>query len=195
MRCRFQLFSAIVAAAAIVSAGCERSGVLGKPMPAVPSAGESGAAAGAGGSGGSLHLAQAQTGLPTASLLVGPTQLKAEVCRSIPEVATGLMHRKSIGPEETMFFVFGTPQRRSFYMKNVPFPIAAAYIDPEGVIRQIVQLKAMDETPVPSDSDNIQYVLETAPDWFDRHGLGVGVVVATEKGPLQATLARTAQVR
>lgn len=142
-----------------------------------------------------MYLSHAQTNLSTAKLWVGPLQVNAELCRSVPEVATGLMHRTGIGPEDTMLFVFGTGERRSFYMRNVSFPISAAYIDSEGIIREIIALKAMDETPVWSSSDNIQYVLEAAPDFFLRHNLGPGVLVATDRGALRETLARTAQVR
>ncbi len=114
---------------------------------------------------------------------------------TIPQVATGLMHRTGIKPEESMLFVFGTKQRRSFYMKNVTFPIAAAYIDGDGVIQEIVQLKAMDKTPVPSKSESIQYVLETAPDWFERHGVGPGMLIVTDRGPMSEKLAPFTRVQ
>lgn len=111
------------------------------------------------------------------------------------EVATGLMHRTGIGQDETLFFVFGRGEPRAFYMKNVPFPISAGYIDSDGILQEIVQLKAMDETSIPSKSSNIQFVLEAAPDWYQRNGIGPGALIATERGPLSATLGPTAQVR
>jgi uncharacterized membrane protein (UPF0127 family) len=105
-----------------------------------------------------------------------------------------MMHRKGVGTNDAMFFAFAIGQQRSFYMKNVDFPIAAAYIDTDGVVQEIVQLKARDVTPVPSQSDRIQYVLETAPDWFTRNNVGVGALVTTPKGELRATLARLARL-
>lgn len=141
-----------------------------------------------------FHLARAQTNLPIVKLLIGPHELDAELCTTVTQVATGLMHRKGIGTNDAMFFVFAIGQQRSFYMKNVPFPIAAAYIDSDGIIQEIVQLKAMDATPVPSKSERIQYVLETAPDWFARNGVGVGALVTVPAGELRATLARRAQL-
>lgn len=141
------------------------------------------------------HLNHAQTNLPRVRLMVGPKQLTAELCTTVTQVATGLMHRKAIGPDDAMFFAFGTRQQRSFYMKNVPFPIAVAYIDAEGVVDEVVHLKAMDTTPVPSQSANIQYVLETAPDWFERNGISKGALVTTIQGPLDTTVARLAQLQ
>lgn len=141
------------------------------------------------------YLDQPQTNLMRVKLMIGPTETLSEVCLTVSEVSTGLMHRKSIGPEETMFFAFGEGQPRAFYMKNVPFDIAAAYIDSDGVLQEVVTLKAMDETPVVSKSTDIQYVLEAAPDWFSRHGIMSGALVRAEKGPLGKAFAGLARLR
>lgn len=140
-----------------------------------------------------LHQMRAQTNLPQVKLYVGAHEITSDLCATVTQVATGLMWREGIGAEETMFFVFGSPQQRSFYMKNVPFPISAGYIDSEGVLQEIVQLKAMDPTPVPSRSDRIQFVLEAAPDWFERKGVAVGTLLTTPDGPLKG-LVRRAQL-
>jgi uncharacterized membrane protein (UPF0127 family) len=141
-----------------------------------------------------FHSNRAQTNLPIVKLLIGPHELDAELCTTITQVATGMMHRKGVGTNDAMFFVFAIGQQRSFYMKNVDFPIAAAYIDTDGVVQEIVQLKAREVTPVPSKSERIQYVLETAPDWFTRNNVGVGALVTTPKGELRTTLARLARL-
>jgi uncharacterized membrane protein (UPF0127 family) len=138
---------------------------------------------------------RAQTGLPRVKLWLGSKETSAELCYTVTQIATGLMHRQSIGENETMFFVFGGPGERSFYMRNVPFDIDVAYIDTEGVIREIVRLKAKDEQGVPSKSDQIQYVLEAAPDYFTKNGLGPGTLIATDKGSLKQVLAPLAQLR
>ena len=135
-----------------------------------------------------LHLAYAQPKLPTVKLRLGAHELDAELCRTITQIATGLMFRTGIGPEDGMLFVFAQPHQPAFYMKNVPFDIDVAYLDDEGVITEIVRLKAQDRTPVPAKSDRVQFVLETAPDYFPKHGLAPGTVVVTDRGPLKATL-------
>ncbi|MCW5559389.1 MAG: DUF192 domain-containing protein, partial [Verrucomicrobiae bacterium] len=101
------------------------------------------------------------------------------------QIATGLMFRPGIQGDECMLFVFPRPQPVGFYMKNVSFDIDAAYMDSAGVIQQIVRLKKMDETPVPSKSQEIQFVLETAPGWFETNGIGVGTVVKTPRRSLR----------
>lgn len=141
------------------------------------------------------HLDQAQTKLPRVRLHLSTKSVDAELCTTLTQVATGLMFRPGIGPNDAMLFVFRGGARRSFYMKNVDFDINAAYIDTEGVIRQIVTLKKREETPVPSEADNIQFVLETAPDWFTRNGIGVGTLIQTDQGDLRSTLAHLAQLQ
>lgn len=142
-----------------------------------------------------FHLATAQVNLPRVRLWIGAREIVSEVCVTVPQIATGLMHRPSIGPEETMLFVFGSARERSFYMKNVPFDIDVAYIDPDGVIQEIVRLKANDAKGVPSRSSRIQFVLEAAPDYFTRNGFGPGTLIATDRGGLAQTLAPLAQLQ
>jgi len=142
-----------------------------------------------------FHLATAQVNLPRVRLWIGAREIVSEVCVTVPQIATGLMHRPSIGPEETMLFVFGSARERSFYMKNVPFDIDVAYIDPEGVIQEVVRLKANDAKGVPSRSSRIQFVLEAAPDYFTRNGFGPGTLIATDRGGLVQTLAPLAQLQ
>jgi uncharacterized membrane protein (UPF0127 family) len=140
------------------------------------------------------HLPHAQSRLPSVRVFAGAHEIEAEVCITLEQVATGLMFREGIAEDKGMLFVFRTPRQRAFYMKNVGFPIDAAYIDEEGVIQEVVQLKPMEETPVVSKSDRIQFVLETAPDWFTRRGLGAGTLVMTERGPLKQALAGSARL-
>lgn len=136
-----------------------------------------------------LHLAYAQPKLSTVRLRLGAHEMDAEVCRTMTQIATGLMFRPGIGPDDGMLFLFARPHQTAFYMKNVRFDIDAAYIGPDGVILEIVRLKAQDRTPVPAKSDQVQFVLETAPGYFERQNLGPGTLVMTAQGPLQRLLA------
>jgi uncharacterized protein len=141
-----------------------------------------------------FHLATAQVNLPQVKLWIGSREIVSEVCHTVPQIATGLMHRARIGPEETMLFIFAGPRERSFYMKNVPFDIDVAYIDNEGVIQEIVRLKANDAQGVPSKSSRIQFVLEAAPEYFTRNGFGTGTLITTERGALAKVLGPIAQL-
>jgi uncharacterized protein len=130
------------------------------------------------------HLDHAQPKLPTLKLWVGDQEIVAESALNSTQIATGMMFRKEMGTNEGMLFVFAQPHRVSFYMKNTVVPLSAAYIDPEGVILEIHDLKPLDETPVEAGSDSVQYVLEMNQGWFKRHNLGPGAVFRTDFGKL-----------
>lgn len=128
---------------------------------------------------------QAQPKLPTLQLWIGPHAMTAEVARTAKQVQTGMMHRQEMGEDEGMLFVFPIPHQASFYMRNTLIPLSCAYMDGEGVILEIHDMKPLDETPIVSSSDNIQFVLETRQGWFQRHQIGVGTVIRAERGSLR----------
>lgn len=133
------------------------------------------------------HLMHAQPPLPTIKLWLGSQEVVAEVARRPVEIATGMMFRDHLPEGHGMLFVFPTADRRSFWMRNCRIPLSAAYIDPEGIILEVVDLEPMDERPVPSQSDRVQYVLEVPRNWFRKHGLGPGTLIRTERGSLRET--------
>jgi uncharacterized membrane protein (UPF0127 family) len=88
---------------------------------------------------------------------------------------------------EGMLFVFGGPMRASFWMRNTLIPLSCAYIDPDGVILEIHDMKPLDETPIQAQTDRVQYVLEVKQGWFDRNKVSAGMLVRTEQGSLRDT--------
>ena len=133
---------------------------------------------------------QALPKLPSLKLWVGRHELTAELAIAPRELATGMMHRKEMGENEAMLFRLPFPQRASFYMRNTYVPLSAAYIDAEGTILEIHDLQPLNETPVPSASANISYVLETRQGWFDRNQVPIGSVIRTDYGSLQEVFAK-----
>ena len=134
-----------------------------------------------------LHLDQAQPRLQTMKLWLGPQEMTAELAFTQTEVATGMMFRKEMAETEGMLFIFARPHQTSFYMKNTIIPLSCAYVDSEGIILELHDLKPLNEEPVPASSDKVQYVLETRQGWFGRNKVGVGSLVRTERGSLQET--------
>ena len=130
---------------------------------------------------------QAQPKLPTMKLYIGPETINAELATTEREEMTGMMFRTNIQETDAMLFVLPVPQRASFWMKNCPESLSAAYITPDGVIEEIRHLERNDTNSVVAASDNIQYVLETKDGWFLRHNIAAGTVMRTERGSLQET--------
>ena len=120
-------------------------------------------------------------------LWVGAQELIAELALNDRQRMMGMMFRTNMAENEAMLFVFPVPHRTSFYMKNTTVPLSAAYIDPDGTILEIHDLKPLEEKPVEAASDKIQYVLEVNQGWFERNKVGVGMVLRTERGSLTET--------
>jgi uncharacterized membrane protein (UPF0127 family) len=110
-----------------------------------------------------------------------------EVARTLPQIQTGMMHRKSMEKDEGMLFILPVVQRASFYMKNTLVPLSCAYIDPEGEILEIYDMTPKDENPIFAKSDRILFVLEVNQGWFQRNNIGVGTVIRTDRGSLSET--------
>lgn len=125
--------------------------------------------------------------LPVLRLFVGAHELKTELALNDLQIRTGMMYRTNILEDEAMLFVFPVPHQVGFWMKNVPIDLSCAYIDSNGVILETHDMHAGEAQPIQSASDQVQYVLETRRGWFERQGIGPGVLIRTERGTLQET--------
>jgi uncharacterized membrane protein (UPF0127 family) len=156
--------------AAMFWAGCQKSADVA-PAPSVED----------------LLPTQAQPKLPTMKIYLGAEQLDAEMALNDQQRTTGMMFRTNIQETDAMLFVLPAPQRASFWMKNCPESLSAAYITPDGTIQEIHHLEKNDTNGVVAARDDIQFVLETKDGWFARHNINPGTVVRTEKGSLRET--------
>jgi len=114
-------------------------------------------------------------------------EMVAELALTARQVQTGMMFRTNLAENAGMLFVFSVPHRASFWMKNCPLPLSAAYLDPEGVILEIHDLQPHNTNPVAASSERVQFVIEANQGWFQRHQVKEGMVVRTEHGTLLET--------
>ncbi len=110
-------------------------------------------------------------------LKVGKTPFRAQLAVSQEEMMTGLMHRPSLGENDGMLFVYGTPGRMSFWMKNTHIPLDVGFFTPDRILREVVSMKPYDLTPVHSSREDISYALEMNLGWFARNSLPPGVLL------------------
>ena len=134
-----------------------------------------------------LEPTQAQPKLPTMKLYIGSQEMIAELALTPVQQQTGMMFRTNMDQNAGMLFPLPYTQRASFWMKNCPYHLAGAYIDAEGIIQEIRDLQPYNTNSVVAASDNIRFVLETPHDWFEKHHVGPGVAIVTERGPLMQT--------
>jgi len=132
----------------------------------------------------------AQPKLQTMKLWLGAEEMEVELALTPEQVRTGMMFRTNLAENAGMFFVFPVPHRASFWMKNCPLPLSAAYIDPEGIILEIHDLQPHNTNSVAASSERVQFVLETNQGWFERHRVATGMLVRTERGSLMETFFR-----
>ncbi len=148
--------------------------------------------------GDSAPPASVETSLPTAAqpklktmkIYLGPAEMEAEVAANDIQRQTGMMFRTQMGENDGMLFVFPVPHQTAFEMKTTQVPLSAAYIDPEGTIREIHDLKPFATNSVVATARDIQYVLETPQGWFQRNKVAPGAVIRTEHGTLRHTFSR-----
>jgi uncharacterized membrane protein (UPF0127 family) len=132
----------------------------------------------------------AQPQLQTIRLWLGPEELVTELALTFEQEETGMMFRTNMAENAGMLFVLPAVQQASFWMKNCPLPLSAAYIDPEGSILEIHDLHAQDTNSVVAEAHNILYVLEVNQGWFSRHHIGTGTLVRSEFSSLSDTFAK-----
>ena len=132
----------------------------------------------------------AQPKLQTMKLWLGAEEMVAELALTGTQMQTGMMFRTNLAENAGMLFVLPMPQQASFWMKNCPLPLSAAYIDPEGVILEIHDLQPHNTNSVEAGSERVQFVLEANQGWFGRHNVTAGMVVRTEHGTMSDTFFR-----
>ena len=99
--------------------------------------------------------------------------LRAELARTAAEQQRGFMERKTIPDGTGMLFVFTTDQILHFWMKDTPHPLSIAYIDRNGIIRDIFDMKPFSLSTV-SSTVSVRYALEVPQGWFKRAGIQTG---------------------
>ena len=108
-----------------------------------------------------------------ATVKVGTHALRVEVVATDEQRAKGLMHRKSLGANDGMLFIFDEPGYHSMWMKNTLIPLSVAFIDREGTILNILDMEPHTETPNISAGPSI-YAIETNKGWFAAKKLKAG---------------------
>lgn len=111
--------------------------------------------------------------LPTVTLTAGLFRITAEVARTHEERAIGLMHRRELATHAGMLFVFEQAQPLCFWMKNTFIPLSIAFLQDDGTILNIEEMKPQSLqshcSAVPA-----RYALEMNAGWFKRRGLKPG---------------------
>ncbi len=133
---------------------------------------------------GQLALAQEtpQTGLPRIKLSAGMHQITAQVAQTPEQRQIGLMFRKDMPQVEGMLFVFEQANQQCFWMKNTLLPLTAAFVDDDGTIVNLADMKPQ-TTDSHCSAKPVRFVLEMNQGWFDKKGVKAGARLSGLPGP------------
>jgi uncharacterized membrane protein (UPF0127 family) len=103
-----------------------------------------------------------------------------EVAKTPEEMSQGLMGRKHLDKDAGMLFIFENEGYHAFWMKNTFIPLSVAFINKEGRIVKITNMKPLTlvshAPPRP-----ILYALEMNKGWFSSNGIKEGDTVRFSK--------------
>jgi uncharacterized membrane protein (UPF0127 family) len=83
------------------------------------------------------------------------------------------MWRKEMPQHEGMLFVFEQATVQCFWMRNTLIPLTAAFVEDDGTIVNLADMKPMSEDSHCS-AKPVRYVLEMNQGWFTKRGIKAG---------------------
>ncbi len=118
--------------------------------------------------------------MASATLHIDKATLNTKIAATPAQEERGLMFVTHLPDNDGMLFVLPLG-RAEFWMKNTLIPLSVAYIDKNGVILEIHDMQPGDpslpDNLLPrtrSDSDQVQYALETNLHWFALNAIKPG---------------------
>lgn len=110
----------------------------------------------------------------------GSASFRIDLADTAQERSQGLMFVESMPADKGMLFIYDSPQRAAFWMRNTLIPLDMIFIGPEGVVRKVHhRAKPMDDTSI-DGGDGILAVLEINGGYAKRFGIAEGTELRHE---------------
>jgi uncharacterized membrane protein (UPF0127 family) len=93
-----------------------------------------------------------QSNLPTTKMTIGQKVYTLEIAAKDDDRRNGLMYRDSIPADHGMIFLFTSVTERSFWMKNVRFPLDILFLDGAGKVVSIRHMQSYVTASTPSNA-------------------------------------------
>ena len=112
----------------------------------------------------------------------GGAIVSVEIAASHADRERGLGGRETLPDGRGMLFVYGDSDGRTFWMKDCFIALDIAFLDADGVMRDVVTLPpgvglSGKDIPAHTCASPVRYVLEVRARWLDENGIGVGDTV------------------
>jgi uncharacterized membrane protein (UPF0127 family) len=111
--------------------------------------------------------------LLSVQLNAGMHLIRAEVAADFNSRMQGLMHRKSLGANAGMLFIFDEAVVQCMWMKNTYVPLSVAFLDDAGTILNIADMQPETEQSHCATGP-ARYALEMNQGWFAQRGIKPG---------------------
>ena len=111
--------------------------------------------------------------LATCSIALGSETFDLEIADRDETRSQGLMHRKQLGANEGMLFVFESQRRLAFWMKNTHIPLDIAFIRSDGRIVRITTMPPLTHKQFQS-GEPCRFAIETPAGSLARAGVREG---------------------
>ena len=121
-------------------------------------------------------LAQQNKKFAVIPLTTGMHVIQAEVVATEAERQQGLMFREHMAQNEGMVFLFGAPAGVCMWMKNTLIPLSVAFIDDNGKIVNIENMKPQSLESHCSKKP-VRYALEMNEGWFKQKNIKPGSTI------------------
>ena len=119
------------------------------------------------------HAQSPQLNLPRMTLSAGMHLLDVQLAQTPEQRQIGLMFRKDMPQHEGMLFVFEQPATQCFWMRNTLLPLTAAFLDDEGTIVNLADMKPQNDDSHCS-AKPVRFVLEMNQGWFAKRNIKAG---------------------
>ena len=127
--------------------------------------------------------AAAQDALPVIEMTAGFHRIEAEVAATDRDRQLGLMNRKAMPAQRGMLFVFPQENTHCMWMRNTLIPLAVAFLDDEGRIINVEEMKPQTENNHCAAAP-ARFALEMNKGWFAAKGIQNGMRIGgVEKSP------------
>lgn len=115
--------------------------------------------------------------LPTMALSAGMHAIRAQVAITPIQRQIGLMFRREMPQNEGMLFVFESPTRHCFWMRNTLIPLSIAFLRDDGTIANLDEMQPHSENSHCS-VEPVRFALEMNKGWFSRRGIKPGMKIS-----------------
>ena len=123
---------------------------------------------------GTAHATESAARLP---LRIGNHVFRVEVAATPQQREHGLMARSRLPADAGMLFVFENTARYCFWMRDTPLPLSIAFIDDNGRIATLADMKPNTDT-LHCPSTEVRYALEVPQGGFKQRGIAAGARVS-----------------